>query len=97
MNIEVNTNELLTHGQKLIDEANSLDSDISNFNSIINSLNGAWKGEDAESYTNLMNENFIVQLKELSKTLIEYGEFLNKASQDYENLENEFSSRSISV
>ena len=95
--IEANTDEMSKYGQELIDESSNFNSDTDSFNSTIDSVTTAWQGQDSTKYINFMRESFIVHLKELGDVLNTYGQYLQNAAQAYESLEEEFSSRSISV
>lgn len=53
----------------------------------INEIINAWEGNDAKRYIELLNDNYVVNLRELTRIIEIYGKYIKDASKVYEHLE----------
>lgn len=97
MDIEINCSEVTNCGNEMKDYVDNFGDEISKFSSIIDSINSIWDGADALKYINAMREGCLEQLNIVKDIFDEYGEYLQKVSKPYEELDESFASRTIDV
>lgn len=97
MNVVVNKDFVIKSGNDIIQYAESFDSYIKRFVSIIESINTVWEGNDSLKYINIMKEKYLVGLEELNQCIKDYGQYLKNIPNAYEILDEVFSSKNIDV
>lgn len=97
MNVVVNKDFVIKSGNDIIQYAESFDSYIKRFVSIIESINTVWEGNDSLKYINTMKEKYVVGLEELNQFIKDYGQYLKNIPNAYEILDEVFSSKNIDV
>lgn len=93
--IIVNKSELKRMGAKLISDANSLHSEGQKINSIINEMAGYWEGKDRDKCVTVIKDTYLVNLDKEKNRINNYGEYLKKIPNAYDELDNSYMKRKI--
>ena len=97
MEIIVKSDEIRNLGNQMINYSNELESAIAKINNLADKISGAWYGEDATRYINVLQSRFSKGLDELREVLDDYGRYLLDVPQSYEILDANYENRYIDV
>ena len=95
MNIQIDSNWANRIGNSILRDIEELNDYIKQLNNMIDNINEAWESDVAMEYVNIMREKNIPKLQELCEVLEKYGQFLQKAPQAYEILDEIFYSKTM--
>jgi len=82
--------ELQGEQEKITNYMKTLDTELGN-------VNQAWKGADATKYTEKMQDDYKVLLKEYNDSLQSYIDYLSGVFGEYQKLDEKFAGESIEV
>ena len=85
MDLNINYEQTRSLGNKVISEAERLNSCVRSIDSINNQVAQNWRGTDATKYVGALN-NQIQNMAELAETIQAIGSYLIKAANAYEQL-----------
>ncbi len=94
---DIKKEEVRHLGLDLIECSNQLNRNIQKLNQLMEHLQEAWSGEDANIYQEAMRSKYIVGLQELAKQVNNYGIYLNKVPGAYDLLDKTFAQRNINI
>lgn len=97
MEVLINCSNTSSTGSKIVDYSNDFSTYVKKIDSILDSINTAWSGDDSLKYINAMKDKYIVELEEIKKYLEDYGNYLKKVPNAYKTLDEAFSSKNIDV
>lgn len=97
MEILINSTNTVNTGLKIVNYSNDFVACTKRIESIIDSINNVWDGEDSLKYINIMKQRYILKLEEIGKYLEEYGIYLQKIPDVYNTLDEVVSSKNIEV
>lgn len=86
MNINVNPEELIGQGRKIIAESSTFLGEINKIYETISELSAVWTGEAATNYTNKVN-SYKKDLEKFADQLQAVGNLLVATGTDYEAIE----------
>ena len=85
----------------IVSELQNEQSNITSYNTKLDNelgnVNQAWKGADATKYTEKMQDDYKVLLKEFNDSLQTYIDYLSKVFNEYQTLDDKFVSERIDV
>ena len=85
MDLSIDYNQTRQLGNNILEKGNEFSEVLSKIISENDNLKNSWKGSDAEKYTNAVAAE-IENMKILKKSINEIGEFLIKAANAYERV-----------
>ena len=86
MNINVNPEELISQGRKIIAESSTFLGEINKIYETISELSAVWTGEAATNYTTKVN-SYKKDLEKFADQLQAVGNLLVATGTDYESIE----------
>lgn len=97
MKISINKNNIKNNGKQILENFESLSSDIKKVEGILENINIVWEGADALKYVNAMKNKYIKEFDELLDEIKIYGEYLSNVPVAYELLDESFANKNINV
>ncbi len=94
---EIKKEEIRHLGLELMECSNQINQKIQQLNQLLEQLQEAWSGEDANIYQDAIRSKYIIGLQELAKQINHYGTYLNKVPGAYELLDKTFAQRNINI
>lgn len=95
MDIVANTANMEKTANLIMEKASDLESEIRTMLVVIDNISSIWSGDDANKYITIMKEKYIPGMLKLKEILVDYGLYLKTASQTYNVLDDNFSSKKI--
>lgn len=95
MHIEINTDTIIKQSNLLARQSEELDTQIKTLNSVIEKIDNAWQGDDANKFIQTLAEKDLNKYKEMKSKTEEYSIYLTKAMEYYNTLDDTFKSMTI--
>lgn len=95
MKIEIDTYTIKDLGNKLLNQVEDLEANITRLKNIVETISEVWEGKDANAFRIAMEETNIVEMERLSENLKKYGEYLRDVPEVYKSLDEYFRNKSI--
>ena len=97
MKIVMNSSTIESLGNKVLSCSKTFENDTKKINSLIDSINSAWEGNDSLKYINTLKNKMEPVLKELSEEMNKYGLYLKNVPNTFDILDDEYASKEIEV
>lgn len=87
MQIISNKNELIRSGNEIVDLSREYEQKIKEIKEIIERMNQYWKGQDADTFQNMINEKCIPALEQIRQKIENFGNYIKQVPIIYETFE----------
>lgn len=87
MQIVSNKNELIRSGNEIVDLSREYEQKIKEIKEIIERMRQYWKGQDADTFQNMINEKCIPALEQIRQKIENFGNYIKQVPIIYETFE----------